>query len=243
MMICRFRMVLTLGHLKFFTSKFIGQIIHHSQKADTAEVRDVYDRGNDFYSWFLGKRMVYTSGIFESQDETLEQAQDRKMDLVCRMARMKPGDKHLDIGCGWGTLICHATKHYGTVSEGVTLAREQREYCYQTIAPEYGVEGKVNVLCMDYRDIPKKQYDVITCLEMAEHVGVKNFNTFLNQVKSMLTDEGIFYLQIAGLRRAWQFEDLIWGLFVCFYIFCSVMYHIICLMMIMMNTSFSICEC
>jgi len=212
-------MIFTPGHVRFFTSKFVGQIIHHSQKADTAEVRDVYDRGNDFYGWFLGDRMVYTSGIFEDQNETLEAAQDRKMDLVCRMSRMKPGYKHLDIGCGWGALICHAAKNYGTISEGVTLAREQREYCLNVFAPQYKVEGKVNVLCMDYRDIPKKQYDAITCLEMAEHVGVKNFNTFLNQVKSMLTDEGVFYLQIAGLRRAWQFEDLIWGLFVSLFIF------------------------
>jgi len=72
---------------------------------------------------------------------------------------------------------------------------------------------------MDYRKIPQKKYDKITCLEMAEHVGIKNFSKFLHQVKSMLADNGIFYLQIAGLRRAWQFEDLVWGLFMGKYVF------------------------
>lgn len=214
-----FRMCFTPGHYKFFLSKFVGQLVHHSQKADTAEVRDVYDRGNDFYRWFLGPRMVYTSGIFENQDESLEDAQDRKLDLVCRQTKMKPGQKHLDIGCGWSTLICHAAKNFGTKSIGVTLAREQKKWMQEEFAPKYGVEKKVDVLCMDYRDIPKQQFDVITCLEMAEHVGIKNFQTFLLQVKEMLTDEGFFYLQIAGLRRAWQFEDLIWGLFMGTYIF------------------------
>lgn len=216
-----FRLCFSLGHLKFFTAKFVGQLLHHSQQADTAEVRDVYDRGNDFYRWFLGPRMVYTSGIFESPDESLEDAQDRKMDIVCRQTKMQPGMKHLDIGCGWGTLICHAAKYYGTTSTGVTLAREQKKWLEDVFTKEYQVKGKVQVKCMDYRDIPREKYDVITCLEMAEHVGIKNFQPFLLQVKSMLKDEGFFYMQVAGLRRAWQFEDMIWGLFMGTYIFPS----------------------
>jgi cyclopropane fatty-acyl-phospholipid synthase-like methyltransferase len=213
-----FRFAITPGHLKFFLFKFTGQLMYHSQQADSAEVRDVYDRGNDFYRWFLGPRMIYTSGVFESQDESLEDAQDRKMDLVCRYSKMKPGDEHLDIGCGWGTLLAYAAKHYGTRSTGVTLAREQCKWGMDQ-AKEWGVDERVKMLCMDYRDIPNKQYDVITSLEMIEHVGIKNFQSFLLQVKSMLKDEGIFYLQLAGLRRAWQFEDLIWGLFMGTYIF------------------------
>jgi len=218
---CRFdlfRLCITIDHFKFFLTKFVGQLVHHSQNADTAEVRDVYDRGNDFYRWFLGPRMVYTSGIFEDQSGSLEDAQDRKMDLVCRKTKMKPGDKHLDIGCGWGTLLCHAAKYYGTNSTGVTLAREQRKWGLDQ-AKQYGVEGQVEILCMDYRDIPATQYDVITCLEMAEHVGVKNYQTFLVQVKNMMKDDGFLYFQVAGLRRAWQYEDLIWGLFMGTYIF------------------------
>lgn len=215
-----FRFAFTLGHVKFFLVKLVGQMVHHSQSADTQDVVEVYDRGNDFYRFFLGERMIYTGGIYESQQDTLTEAQDRKLDLVCRQTKMKPGSKHLDIGCGWGTLLCHAAKYFGTTSTGVTLAKEQRKWGLDQ-AKDYGVEGRVNVLCMDYRDIPKQQYDVITCLEMAEHVGILNFQTFLGQVKEMLTDEGFFYLQIAGLRRAWQYEDLIWGLFMGTYIFPS----------------------
>uniref|UniRef100_A0A7S2S2D1 sphingolipid C(9)-methyltransferase n=1 Tax=Mucochytrium quahogii TaxID=96639 RepID=A0A7S2S2D1_9STRA len=221
-----FRIFITLGHLKFFLFKFVGQLIHHTQDADSAEVRDVYDRGNDFYGWFLHKHecttipntMIYTSGIFEGDDDTLEVAQERKLDLVCRYSRMKPGDKHLDIGCGWGTLCVYAAKNYGTHSTGVTLAREQVEFGYN-VAKEQGVDERIKLLCMDYRDIPNTQYDVITCLEMIEHVGIKNFQAFLLQCKGLLKDDGIFYLQLAGLRRAWQFEDLIWGLFMGTYIF------------------------
>ncbi|GBG25283.1 Sphingolipid C9-methyltransferase [Hondaea fermentalgiana] len=213
-----FLFCITLGHAKFFLTKFTGQLIHHTQAADTAEVRDVYDRGNDFYRWFLGPRMIYTSGIFESQEESLEDAQDRKMDLVCRKTHMKPGDEHLDIGCGWGTLLAFAAKNYGTKSTGVTLAREQCKWGMAQ-AKDWGVEDRVQMLCMDYRDIPKKQYNVITSLEMIEHVGIKNVQSFLLQCKDMLVDDGLFYLQLAGLRRAWQFEDLIWGLFMGSFIF------------------------
>ena len=214
-----FRFNITLGHLKYFVAKFVGQLVVHSQRADSAEVRDVYDRGNDFYNWFLGPTMIYTSGVYTSENDTLEEAQKRKLDTVCQKLQMKKGDRHLDIGCGWGTLLCHAAKFYGTTSTGVTLAKEQKKWGLDQ-AEEYGVSKNVNVLCMDYRDIPEEQkFDKITCLEMAEHVGIKNFQTFLRQVKSMLTEDGLFYLQIAGLRRAWQYEDLIWGLFMGTYIF------------------------
>jgi cyclopropane fatty-acyl-phospholipid synthase-like methyltransferase len=216
-----FRFNLTLAHLSFFTFKFVGQLTHHSQNADAAEIKPVYNRGNDFYRWFLGPRMVYTSGIFESDKDTLEEAQDRKLDIVCRKLRLQPGDELLDIGCGWGTLICHAAKYYGVKATGVTLAQEQREWLLNNNLKEYGVTTKqADILVMDYRDIPKKKYNKVSCLEMAEHVGIKHFQEFMLQVKDeLLTDDGIFYLQIAGLRRAWQFADLVWGLFMGTYIF------------------------
>ena len=84
---------------------------------------------------------------------------------------------------------------------------------------EKSVGDKANFLCMDYRDIPSEKYDKITCLEMAEHVGIKLFPNFLEQVYDMLEDDGIFYLQIAGLRRAWQWEDFMWAFFMDTYIF------------------------
>ena len=114
---------------------------------------------------------------------------------------MKPGDKHLDIGCGWGTLIAHAAKNYGTHSTGITLAKEQARLrptsASRTTAWRTGQGAR--------RRLPQPargEVDKITCLEMAEHVGIKNFQKFLLQVRGMLKDDGIFYLQIAGLRRA-----------------------------------------
>jgi len=133
--------------------------------------------------------------------------------------KFKDVERHLDIGCGWGTLVAHAAKHYGVDSTGITLGKNQTEFGNNRIK-EYGADGKARIVCMDYRDIPTRpRYHKITCLEMAEHVGVRHFPAFLNQVKDMLEDDGLFFLQIAGLRRTWQFEDFIWGLFMAKYIF------------------------
>eukprot|EP00808_Paulinella_micropora_P004142 g62492.t1 len=213
-------MTFTMENIKFYVRTFIATNLDHSVKADHGDIAHVYNRGNDFYGWFLGEPMVYTSGLFQSRDETIDVAQKRKLDTVCKYVHMKEGDQHLDIGCGWGTLLCHSAKYFKTEATGVTLAKEQAAFGMGR-AKEYKVENKVRILAMDYRDIPheKEKYDKITCLEMAEHVGIKNFQKFLKQVKYLLKDEGLFYLQIAGLRRAWQWEDLVWGLFMGKYIF------------------------
>ncbi|RIA89215.1 Mycolic acid cyclopropane synthetase-domain-containing protein [Glomus cerebriforme] len=212
----------TMGQFKFFLTQWIPETLIHSKKQDENQVRDHYDRGDDFYAAFLGPRMVYTSGIISDQNkrETLEEMQDNKLKLVCERMRMKEGERHLDIGCGWGTLVAYAAKNYGVDSTGITLGRNQTEFGNNRIK-EFGVNGQqARIVCMDYRDIPRSpKYHKITCLEMAEHVGVRLFSTFLEQVRDMLEDDGLFFLQIAGLRRTWQYEDFIWGLFMAKYIF------------------------
>jgi len=147
-------------------------------------------------------------------------AQVNKMDIVARKIDMKPGEKHLDIGCGWGTFINHCAKYYETDSYGVTIAKEQVDHAKDKMKKENFVNG-CEIELRDYRDIvvPERLYEKITCLEMAEHVGVKNFQKFMRQVKGLLNDDGLFYLQICGLRPSWQFEDLVWGLFMAKYIF------------------------
>lgn len=217
-----FRFNLTISHVEFFFKTFLQQLSGHSKVDDHKEVGDVYNRGNDFYNWFLGETMIYTSGMWHEEDDNLKSSQYRKLDTVAKYIHLEAGEEHLDIGCGWGTLICHFADKYGSKSTGCTLAKEQVAWGQET-AKKLNVKDKVNFLCCDYREIPErtngKKFNKITCLEMAEHVGIKNFQTFLQQVKSMLADDGIFYLQIAGLRRAWQWEDLIWGLFMGRYIF------------------------
>ncbi len=213
-----FRFCFTWGDVKFYFKEFLGQNVTHSVSSDEGDIAHVYNRGNDFYHWFLGDSMTYTSGIFQNVDESLEDAQLRKLETVCQYVQMKPGDRHLDIGCGWGPLVVHAAQHHGCHSTGITLAKEQAEWA-RARAEKAGVSDRVNVVVDDYRNLPSKKWDKITCLEMAEHVGIKNFQKFLLQVRNMLADDGIFYLQIAGLRRPWQFEDLVWGLFMAKYIF------------------------
>lgn len=210
----------TFNHLRYFLKTFLPETIIHTKADDERMVRWHYDRGNDFFGWFLDDVMVYTSGIYHDKEGScgLQKGQENKMDLVAQKLRMKPGEKHLDIGCGWGTFITHCAKHYGTDSTGVTLSRNQTEFGNARIKKN-GVEDRARFLCMDYREIPQAKYNKISCLEMAEHVGVKNFLPFMKQVRSLLEDDGLFLLQIAGLRRHWQQRDLVWGLYMAKYIF------------------------
>ncbi|RUP44742.1 hypothetical protein BC936DRAFT_149063 [Jimgerdemannia flammicorona] len=194
----------TLGQFQFFLTQWIPETLWHSKKQDEDQVREHYDRGDDFYEWFLGPRMIYTSGIISDQHkrETLEEIQDNKLDLVCQKIQLKKGERHLDIGCGWGTLVAHAAKNFGTDSTGITLGVNQTEFGTNRIK-EYGVPAtQARIKTMDYRDIPRRpRYNKITCLEMAEHVGIRKFQEFLLQVRDMLEDDGLFFLQIAGLRK------------------------------------------
>jgi len=206
--------------IKFFITQWIPELLVHSRQQDETQVRDHYDRGDDFYAAFLGPSMVYTSGIISdvTREETLEELQFNKLKLVCEKVQLQPGDKHLDIGCGWGTLVAYAARYHGTDSVGVTLGKNQTKFGNERCR-EWNVEERAKILCMDYRDIPSAKYNKITCLEMAEHVGIRKFQSFLSQVRGLLEDDGIFYMQVAGLRASWQYEDFIWGLFMAKYIF------------------------
>jgi cyclopropane fatty-acyl-phospholipid synthase-like methyltransferase len=220
---------LTPEHFRFFFTRFIPEVAIHSKAQDERIVREHYDRGNDFFSAFLGERMIYTCGIFKDgpKGETLEQAQDAKMNLVCNKLMLKSGQSLLDIGCGWGTLARHAAKNYGADSTGVTIAQKQTEFGNQRIK-DWGLSDRARILCLDYRDTPKKKFDRIVSLEMVEHVGVKNLRAFCDLAYDRLADDGIFLLQWTGLRRGGDAgmpviglrpEDLIWGLFMNKYIF------------------------
>ena len=205
-------------HLKFFFRHFISQAAIHSKKQDERVIRDHYDRGNDFFASFLGDRMVYTSAYFKKGSEDLETAQDEKLNLVCKKLHLKEGERLLDIGCGWGTLAAHSAKYFGADSTGITIAQNGADYANEQIE-RWGVKDKARVLRMDYRSIPAGKYDKITCLEMAEHVGVKYFTRFMKQISGLLKDDGLFLLQIAGLKAGYHQESLSWGLFMNQYIF------------------------
>jgi len=127
----------------------------------------------------------------------------------------------LDVGCGWGTLVAYAAKNFGCDVTGVTLGKNQAKFGTNRIASNGVPADKARILCCDYREIPhgKGIYNKIVSLEMAEHVGIRRYSAFLNQMHELLDDDGIFVLQVAGCRPTWQYEDLIWGLFMNKYIF------------------------
>ncbi|HEY3493267.1 MAG TPA: cyclopropane-fatty-acyl-phospholipid synthase family protein [Polyangiaceae bacterium] len=218
---------LTFEHVKQFVTRMLPEWTNHSLAQDTRIVRENYDRGDDFYAAFLGERMVYTSAIFLDSGQSLEEAQDTKLELVCRKVGLKPGDELLDVGCGWGTLALHAAERHGARATGVTLSRNQTEFGNARIE-RAGLRERARIQCCDYREMPQKTYDRIVSLEMVEHVGLKNLATFCQVIYERLADDGLFFLQFAGLRRGGGLgvppvgmrpEDMIWGLFMNKYIF------------------------
>lgn len=195
--------------------------------------------GDDFYKFFLGPSMVYTSGIIKdlSRAETLEELQDNKLTVVCEKLDLRPDDRLLDIGCGWGTLAAFAHKNYKCDVLGITLSHNQTAFGNERILKSGGDHRKARIEYCDYRDLPKEKgkFTKIVSLEMAEvrcflvvplssprltpissswqHVGVRRYSAFLRQIYGLLDDNGTFVFQVAGFRPNWQFEDLVWCAF------------------------------
>ncbi|GAA5833328.1 hypothetical protein JCM3766R1_005470 [Sporobolomyces carnicolor] len=214
--------VMTVDLLKYVVTVLIPDVVFHSAGQDEEQVTDHYDRGDDFHEWFLGPRMIYTSGVIRDIDrkETLEELQDNKLALVCHKLQLKPDDRVLDIGCGWGTLVTYAAKNFGCDATGVTLSKNQAEFGTKRIADNGVKPERARILRKDFRDLDKNQkFNKIVSLEMAEHVGIRRYDTFLKDVYNLLEDDGILVFQVAGIRPTWQYEDLIWGLFMNKYVF------------------------
>lgn len=123
-------MCLTQNHVQSFVTELMSRLWKHDSDADKADVSDVYNRGNDFYGWFLDEKMLYSMGHFDDSEEVnLEEkcckAQTKKLHMICKdMLDLKPGEEHLDFGCGWGALVNMATREYGAKSTGITLSQE-----------------------------------------------------------------------------------------------------------------------
>ncbi len=149
-----------------------------------------YDVGNEFYRLFLDPEMVYSCGYFRDWSETLAQAQLNKLEMICRKLQLKPGEKLLDIGCGWGALICYAAKNYGVHAHGITLSDEQKEFAEEKIR-RLGLQDRVTVALCDYSDV-EGQYDKISSIGMVEHVGIDNMSAYMHKVAGLLRDRGMF---------------------------------------------------
>lgn len=186
----------------------------HLDSHNAGNIPVAYNKGNDWFRATLGEPMVYTSGIYRHGNESLEEAQEYKLDYVANAIELQKGDKVLDIGCGWGRLVKHFTEKYEAEVTGVTLSSSQRDFALELNKGNGGQVLLQDAMTMHERtDLPEGGFDKITSLEMAEHVGIRRYNEFLTKVHAMLKDDGVFYFQVAGLRRAWQYEDLVWGMF------------------------------
>lgn len=149
-----------------------------------------YDASNDFYELFLDSRLVYSCAYFKDPGWSIDQAQAAKLEYICRKLDVQPGERFLDIGCGWGALILHAAGEHGAVATGCTLSHNQFERAKQRIR-ENGLDGRVTVLEIDYRDL-EGSYDKIASVGMFEHVGRKRLGEYFRKCYSLLAPGGLF---------------------------------------------------
>lgn len=163
--------------------------LRHSMSRDAEVISHHYDVSNRFYELVLGPSMAYTCALYESSDATLEQAQAAKFDLVCRKLGLQPGQRLLDVGCGWGTMVRHAAREYGVRALGVTLSLEQAQWAKEAIDRE-GLGDLAEVRHLDYRDVVETDFDAVSSIGLTEHVGVRNYPAYFSHLRDRLKPGG-----------------------------------------------------
>lgn len=170
----------------------LGLHARHNRQEDKRNIQHHYDVSNDFYRLFLDTRVIaYSCAYFHNAQETLEDAQEHKVDLICRKLRLKPGETFLDIGCGWGGLLLHAAKHYGVTGHGVTLSQNQFDLATARVK-EAGLEDRITIELRDYRDLADASFDKIASVGMYEHVGIRRYPEYFGAATRLLKDGGLF---------------------------------------------------
>jgi cyclopropane-fatty-acyl-phospholipid synthase len=168
-----------------------GRWIRHSRSFDSKAIRYHYDVNDDFFGLWLDRRRVYSCAYFRRADDTLDIAQEQKLDHICRKLRLRPGERFLDIGCGWGALVLWAARHYQVHATGITLSRNQHDYALRQIR-EQGLEDRCEVKLLDYRDVPEdRPFDKIASVGMFEHVGRKNLPLYFAKMFRLLKPGGL----------------------------------------------------
>jgi cyclopropane-fatty-acyl-phospholipid synthase len=164
----------------------------HSRRQDRADVGYHYDVGNDFYRLWLDQNMIYSCAYFKDGTEDIDLAQQQKLDHICRKLMLRPGERLLDLGCGWGGLLYWAAQHYGVTGVGITLSERQCAHARQWIATGQ-LRGKVDILLQDYRDLTDDAgFDKIVSVGMYEHVGMHNLPLYFATVRRLLRPGGAF---------------------------------------------------
>ena len=159
-----------------------------------------YDVSNAFYALFLDPELVYSCAYFRNWNNDLATAQHDKLEMICRKLRLKPGDRLLDVGCGWGALVCHAAKHFGVDAVGVTLSEEQFAYAKEKVS-RLGLENKVRIELRDYSQVDG-DFDKIASIGMFEHVGVANHPAYFQTIHRLLKPGGYYLHHSIALRSA-----------------------------------------
>ena len=163
----------------------------HSSERDAAQIQFHYDVSDDFYALWLDPRRVYSCAYYRDEALTLAQAQEAKLDLICRKLALQPGERFLDIGAGWGALMLWAAEHYGVDATGITLSKNQHAHVQQVIKAR-GLEGRVRMELLDYRNMDtSRTFDKIASVGMFEHVGHANMPGYFNKVCSLLKPGGL----------------------------------------------------
>ncbi len=173
----------------------------HHRRSNAANIQHHYDVSNAFYALWLDARMVYSCAYFAEGADTLDAAQAAKLDHICRKLMLAPGERFLDIGCGWGALILWAAERYGVNATGITLSRNQFEHVSRRIE-ELGLSGRVKVELRDYQDLPDDvAYDKIASVGMFEHVGVENYPRYFGKIHRLLKPGG--FVMNHGITHNW----------------------------------------
>lgn len=163
----------------------------HTRRSDRGAISHHYDVGNDFYELVLGPSMVYSCAYWSAPPPrgTLEQAQHDKLELVCRKLALKPGQRLLDVGCGWGSMALHAAREHGVAVVGITLSQEQAAHARKRVAEE-GLADRVEIRVQDYRDVADGPFDAISSIGMAEHVGSPRYLEYAGHLHRLLAPSG-----------------------------------------------------
>jgi cyclopropane-fatty-acyl-phospholipid synthase len=163
--------------------------LRHSRTRDQRAIHHHYDVSNRFYELVLGPSMTYTCAVFPKQDASLEEAQAEKYDLVARKLDLRPGQRLLDVGCGWGGMVRHAVREYGVTALGVTLSRRQAEWAQAAIERD-GLAPAAEVRHADYRDVAERDFDAISSIGLTEHIGVRNYPAYFGFLLDHLKPQG-----------------------------------------------------
>jgi cyclopropane-fatty-acyl-phospholipid synthase len=173
----------------------------HSRERDARSVRHHYDLPSDFFALFLDESMTYSCALFSRGAGTLEEAQEEKLELVCRKLGLRPGDRVLDIGCGWGSFAIHAAARHGVEVLGITLSRPQADLARGRVA-DLGLKDRVEIRVADYRALDEAPFDAVASIGMVEHVGARRIDVYARQIARLLRPGGrVLNHGIARLRH------------------------------------------